>query len=88
MVRGPIKMPYVAHPDLTGYELEALWDDAAFGFKHWHQFKRIRVMTESAWLRAATIMFGPFFPGQIQLFKLTELDPAKTWITRKGRGGS
>jgi len=33
-------------------------------------------------------MFGPFFPGQIQLFKLAELDPAKTWITRKGRGGS
>ena len=58
------------------------------GTTHWHQFKRIRVMTESAWLRAATIMFGPFFPGQIQLFKLAELDPAKTWITRKGRAGA
>ena len=88
MVEGPIKMPYVAGPDLTGYELEALWDDAAFGFKHWHQFKRIRVMTESARLRAATIMFCPFFPGQIQLFKLAELDGAKTWITRKGRAGA
>jgi len=88
MVQGPIKMLYVAGPDFTGYELEALWDDAAFGFKHWHQFKRIAVVTESAWLRAAITMFCPFSPSQIQLFKLAELDAVKTWITRKERAGA
>jgi hypothetical protein len=39
---------YVAGPDFTGYELEALGGDEAFGFKHWHRFKRIAVVTESA----------------------------------------
>jgi hypothetical protein len=53
------------------------WDDAAFGFKHWHQFKRIAVVTESAWLLAAMTMFCPFFPRQIQLFK------SPSWMPRK-----
>ena len=77
MVQGLIKMLYVAGPDFTGSELEALWDDAAFGFKHWHQLKRIAVVTENAWLRAAIAMSCPFFPSQIQLFKLAELTPRK-----------
>ncbi|MDA9436870.1 STAS/SEC14 domain-containing protein [Bradyrhizobium sp. CCBAU 51627] len=82
IVQGPIRMLYVAGSDFTGYELEALWDDAAFGFKHWHQFKRIAVVTDSAWLRAAITMFRPFFPSQIRLFRLAELAAAKDWIIR------
>jgi len=57
MVQGPIKMLYVAGPDFTRYEFEALWDDATFGFKHWHQFKRIVMVMENAGLRAAIAMF-------------------------------
>jgi len=80
IVQGPIKMLYVTGPDFTGYELEALWDDAAFGFRHWHQFKRIAVVTESSWFRSAIIIFRPFFPGEIRLFKLAVLAAAKDWI--------
>jgi SpoIIAA-like len=88
MVQGPIKMLYVAGPDFTGYELGAQRDDLAFGFKHWHQFKRTAVETENAWLRAAIAMFCPLFPSQIQLFKLAELNAAKTRITCKERAGA
>jgi hypothetical protein len=38
-------MLYVAGTDFIGCGLVALWDAAAFGFKHWHQFKRIAVVT-------------------------------------------
>ena len=82
MVQGPIRMLYVAGPDFTGYELEALWDDAAFDSKHWHQFKWIAVVTESTWLRAAIAMLRPFFPREIRLFKRAELAAAKGWIVR------
>ena len=82
MVQGPIRVLYVAGPDFTGYELEALWDDAAFDSKHWHQFKRIAVVTESTWLRAAIAMFRPLFPSEIRWFKLAELAAAKEWIVR------
>ena len=53
------------------------------GFKRWHQFTRIAVVTESKWLRAAIIMFTPFFPIQTQLFKLAKLGAAKAVITGK-----
>ena len=45
MAKGPIKMLYVIGKEFTGYELEALWDDGAFGIKHWREFKRIAVVT-------------------------------------------
>lgn len=82
ITKGPIRMLYVAGPDFSGNELEALWDHAAFGFKHWHQFKRIAVVTDSAWLRAAITMSRPFFPSEIRLFKLAELATAKGWSVR------
>jgi hypothetical protein len=31
MAEGPIKMLYVIGKDFAGFELEALWDDGAFG---------------------------------------------------------
>jgi SpoIIAA-like len=83
MTKGPVRMLYVAGPDFSGYELEALWDDATFGFKYWHQFTRIAVVTESTWLRAAITMFSPFFSSEIRLFKFPELGAAKDWIADK-----
>jgi hypothetical protein len=88
MIHGPVKMLYVAGPEFSGYELEALWDDAAFGLKHWRQFSRIAMVTESAWLRAAATMFSPFFPSEIRLFKISELAAAKDWIVRKEKAGA
>ncbi len=88
MVRGPVKMLYVIRPEFSGYELESLWDDAAFRLKHWHQFKRIAIVTEAAWLRAAVTMFCPFFPSEIQLFKVSELAAAMDWIARKEKAGA
>jgi hypothetical protein len=88
LATGPVKMIYVAGPGFTGYELEALWDDSAFGLKHWHQFKRIAVVTDNTWLRAAVTMFSPFVPIEMRLFELAKLDTAKTWITAAGTAGA
>ena len=85
MAQGPIKMLYFAGPAFTGYELEALWDDGAFGIKHWREFGRIAMVTDSGWLRAAVTMFSPFFPSEVKLFKSSELAAAKAWITTAGK---
>jgi hypothetical protein len=87
MARGPVRMLYVAGPQFTGYELEALWEDAAFGFKHWQQFTRIAVVTDTTWLRAAVTMFRPLFPSEIRLFKFPELAAAKEWVVGKEKAG-
>ena len=88
MAAGPVKMLFVAGPEFTGYELEALWDDAAFGMKHWHQFTRIAVVTNTAWLRATVTMFSPLFPGRVRLFRSSDLATAKVWIEQKEKAGA
>ncbi|MFY9642354.1 MAG: STAS/SEC14 domain-containing protein [Rhodomicrobium sp.] len=86
MAKGPVKMFYVAGEGFEGYELEALWDDGAFGVKHWHDFSHIAVAADQLWLRAAITMFKPFFPGEVRLFKLSELPEATRWISNPETG--
>jgi hypothetical protein len=62
-------------------ELEALWDDSAFGLRHWHDFSRIAVVTDHAWMSAMVNMFKPFFQGDVRPFRLAELSAAKDWIS-------
>jgi hypothetical protein len=88
MAKGPIKMLYVIGADFTGYELEALWDDSAFGVKHWHDFSRVAVVADLAWLRAAVSMFKPFFPSEVRLFRLADLAAEKAWIASTERASA
>lgn len=81
IAKGPIKMLYVLGPDFTGFDLEALWDDGAFGVKHWHDFSQIALVTDHAWMGGVATMFTPFFHGEFRLFRLAELSAAKSWIT-------
>ncbi len=76
-------MPCFDGPDFSGYERDALCDDAAFGSKRWHRFARLAVVSESAWLRAAITTFSPVVPSEIRVFGLAEPAAAKDWIARK-----
>ena len=80
MAKGPIRMLYVIGQEFTGFELEALWDDSAFGFRHWHDFTHIAVVTDHPWMSAMVSMFKPLFHGEVRLFRLSELAAAKGWI--------
>lgn len=84
MAKGPAKMLYVLGHDLTGFELEALWDDTAFGVKHWRAFSRIAVVSDQPWIRACVSMFAPLFPAEIRMFGLSDMSTAKTWISGAG----
>ncbi len=80
MGHGPIKILYVIGKEFTGFELEALWDDSAFGIKHWHDFSHIAIVSDHAWMKTMIHMFKPFFHGNIRQFDLAELSAAKDWI--------
>ena len=77
---GPIGLLYVLRSDLGDFQLAALWDDTAFGLTHWHDFSRIAVVTDHAAIRSAVSLFKPFFPAQVRMFSLAELQTAKDWI--------
>lgn len=83
MAKGPIRLLYVLRSDITDFALEALWDDNAFGLKHWHDFSHIAVVTDHPWLRSAISLFTPFFPGEVRMFNMAELQTAKDWICAK-----
>ena len=88
MAKGPLNLLYVAGPDFAGYEVEALWDDGAFGIEHWHHFGRIAVVTETAWLRAVITIFSPFIPAEVRLFRPTEMEVAKDWTSRREKAAA
>ena len=87
MGKGPIKMLYVIGKEFTGFEVGALWDDSAFGLRHWHDFSHIAVVTDHDWLRIMVDVFKPFFHGDVRLFSLDELPTARSWITDSKRIG-
>lgn len=80
MAHGPVRMLFVAGVRFSGYELEALWDDSVFGFRHWRDFGEIAVVTDHGWLRAVVAMFRPFFHKEVRLFRVVELARARAWI--------
>ena len=88
MARGPLKLLFVIGKEFTGFELEALWDDATFGLTHWRDFSRVAVVTDHAWIRAMTGMFTPFMPAEVRLFGLSDLPTAKDWIVGARREGA
>jgi hypothetical protein len=81
LANGPIKMIYVVGDHFTKFELEALWDDGAFGIKHWREFTQVAVVTDIGLLRSMAAMFAPLIPADVRLFRLSEMSAAKTWIT-------
>jgi hypothetical protein len=81
LARGPAEMLYAIGEDFTGFDLEAMWDDAALGFTHWRDFRRVAVVADQTWLRAAASMFKPFFPCEMRLFTRSQMNAAKDWIS-------
>ena len=88
MARRPLKMLFVIGTEFTGFELEALWDDATFGLMHWRDYSRIAVVTDHAWIRAMTGVFTPFMPAEVRLFGLSDLPRARDWIAGTRREGA
>lgn len=85
MGKGPIRMLYVLGNEFIGFEVGAIWDDGAFGVRHWHDFSHIAVVTDHAWLRVMIAMLKPFFHGDVRLFALAELPTARSWIANSKR---
>lgn len=80
LAKGPISMLYVVGDDVTGFELEAMWDDGRFGVTHWRDFSRIAIVTNQGWLRASVSLFTPLMPAEVRLFAISKLPQAKQWI--------
>ena len=80
---GKVRALVQIGPDFEGYEAGAVWEDLKAGGK-WGvgrhaSWERIAVVTYSRKLRALMSAFGWMSPGELKVFKLEELEAAKTW---------
>ena len=63
-----------------GYDASAMLADTSVGMGHWTSFERIAVVTDTDWVRHAIHLFGPLIPGDVRVFKVSEIDAARTWV--------
>jgi hypothetical protein len=78
---GKIKLLYFIGDDFDGFELSALWDDTAYGLRHWSDVTHIALVTDQSWMQSMLTMFAPFFPGEVKIFTTNMLEQAKEWIS-------
>lgn len=64
------------------YKAKAIFDDMKVGFKYMRAFERIAVVTDLSWIKDGINMFHFIFPGEIKIFKNSELDAAKEWVSK------
>jgi len=61
----------------------ALWADAKVGYdlgiRHHDAWVRSAIVTDIDWLARATRLFAWMIPGEVRVFPVAELEPAKAW---------
>jgi hypothetical protein len=84
MGKGPIKALYLVGDHVSEFSPHAFWDDQLFSIRHWHDFGRVALVTDEAWMVAAARIFAPFFPAELKIFSRAQLAEAKAWISGPG----
>ncbi len=75
-----IKALIVIDDDFISYTPQAAWADTRLGLRHWSDFSRIALVTDTGWLTGMARLFAPLMPAQFKSFPVAELDAAKEWI--------
>ena len=65
--------------DFDGMSGGAVWQDLKVGFEHFRAWKRIALVTDIAWMRDLTSLFGWMTPGEVRTFPLAQQDEAIAW---------
>ena len=71
------------HDKFTGWELEAMWDDACFGVKHKNDFEKIAIVGAPTWVKWASKLGGYFMPGQVKSFSKEHFIDAIHWANEQ-----
>ena len=70
--------------DLDDIEDAALWEDTKLGYdlviEHRGDWKRTAIVTDIDWMARASRLFLWLFPGEARLFRVEDLEQAKTWV--------
>jgi hypothetical protein len=76
-----IRLLYVLGEAFTGYEADAMWEDAKLGMRTFTAYDRIAVVTDATWMRRAVTALSWLMPGEARAFHVGEYDDALAWVT-------
>jgi len=76
---GPLRM-YVDMEEFEGWELQAAWDDFAFGVQHWNDFERVAIVGDKRWEELSAKAFDLITKGDIRFFDVADRGAARAWI--------
>jgi hypothetical protein len=79
--KGKVRFLYHLGEEFTGFEAAAMWDDTKLGLKHLSGWEKMAIVSDIDWVRAAVKIFGLVIPGQVRVFRNSELAEAKRWIS-------
>jgi stage II sporulation SpoAA-like protein len=65
--------------DFDGMSGGAVWQDLKVGIEHLRAWKRIALVTDIAWMRDLTGLFGWMTPGETRTFPMAQRDEAIEW---------
>lgn len=76
-----IRLLYVLGEEFTGYEADAMLEDAKLGARTFTAYDKIAVVTDATWLQRTVKAFGWMMPGEVRTFHTDALDDATGWIS-------
>jgi len=77
---GSLRMLFQLGPQFDGVTPGAMWSDATLGIRHWSDFGRIAVVTDSDWIVNAVRLFAPFFRHAVKVYPNSRIEEARGWI--------
>ncbi len=78
---GKIRVLIYLDTSFTGWEVEAIWDDAKYGINHREDFEKLAVVGGPGWVRWTTKMSAYLMKGEVRTFTGKQLQEALHWIT-------
>ena len=75
-----VRLLYVLGPEFTGFDAQAMLDDAMLGVSRYPAWERVAVVTDEAWLRVGVQALHLIMPQHFRLFHNAEVDEAKAWL--------
>jgi len=81
-----VRLLYLAGPDATEVESDAVMADAGFRARHAGAFERVAIVTDESWIKPAIRAWSILTPGKARAFAVHELPAAKTWLAEGQEG--
>ena len=66
--------------DFTGFEIDALWEDIKFDYRHKNQYGRIAIVGDTKWEEWGARLSKLFFDSEMQFFYADQADKAWKWV--------